>query len=99
MDSAYVGEAPEPLFEADIDARSASLPDLVFEALATVTERSLADLPPVSESVDLEHLESLFDGRPSGTRATFHYLDYAVVVIDGRAVKVYDSGSPTDESA
>lgn len=56
----------------------------VVTAVSELNGVDPSDAPPITESVDPEALDRLFDGRDSGT-VTFEYGGYEVVVsADGR---------------
>lgn len=70
----------------------------VLEAVATADGRDPLDLPSLSEAVDPQALNALFD--PSGdsrapTRVSFDYAGYEVTVDRDRGVVVVPADAPT----
>lgn len=71
-----------PLPESD------SLLLAVVNAVAAAESESAVSLPPLSEAVDVEALETVVEGGNSGVTVSFTYHEHHVVITDER-VEVY----------
>lgn len=54
--------------------------EAVLRAVDVVSERSLLDLPPLQEFVDVDALNLLFSSPPTADALRFRYADYDVLV-------------------
>jgi hypothetical protein len=67
---------------------------VIVETVAAATNRPTTDLPPLQETLDVEALDTLFDGRQPTLTVTFRYANTTVTVHGTGSVTVRLDGPP-----
>lgn len=65
----------------------------VCRLVAAVSDTPIRNLPPLESVIDTAALDELFTDAPAGTRLTFPYAGYRIVVTDGPRVEVHQPRS------
>lgn len=77
-------------------------PDLVFplvEAIAEAKDVAISDLPPLSDTIDLDALERLLaDDQPDGLTVSFTHAEMRVVVHSADLIYVEPAKCPQADS-
>jgi hypothetical protein len=70
---------------------------MVVEAVASATNRSATELPPLQETLDVDALNTLLKGQQSSVTVSFRYADTTVSVSENGSIEVHVDGDLREE--